>query len=52
MTNDHLLAKQVLSAEAHAGMHCRPLYCQGLTVLRSNTQSSIVSPLRPTQPFG
>ena len=32
-------------------MHCTPLHFQGLMVLRSNTQSSIVSPLRPTPPF-
>jgi len=38
-------------AEAHAGMRCRPLYFQGLTVLRANTKSSIVRPLRPTPTF-
>jgi hypothetical protein len=32
-------------------MHCRPLCLQGLTVLRSNTQTSMVSPLRSNSPF-
>ena len=40
--------------EAHAGMHCRPLYFQGLTVLRSNTQPLIVRPhsVHPRFPIG
>src|SRR5207244_12508860 len=37
LENDYLLTAYCGSrcspAEAHAGMHCRPLYCQGLTVL-------------------
>jgi hypothetical protein len=51
MANDHLLLKQVLSSRGPCEMHCSPLYFQGLTELRSNTQPSIVRPLRPTRPF-
>src|SRR6266705_650889 len=38
-------------AEAHAGMHCRPLYLQGLTVICQKTLSLILSPPRPTTRF-
>jgi hypothetical protein len=51
MANEHLLLKQVLSSRGPCEMHCSPLYFQGLTELRSSTQSSIVRPHRPTRPF-